>query len=117
MSEKIEFDCWSANGENYHSDIDSVIDELEVGQTIYEGVKKAPNVKDWVSADSIIEDIQTSCWDDHGEWAEDFLGDVSPEAKEELEVLVAAWVMKHDAPNFWLATQVVERDVTEEDLA
>lgn len=116
MTEEIKYDCWSSNGENYHSDIDSVINESNIGDTIYEGVMQKPVVKYWISAEHIIEGIQDSCWDEYGEWADDFLKNISSDAKNELRILISDWVIKHDNPRFWLATQVREREVTAEDI-
>lgn len=116
-SNTVQYDCWSENGENYFKDFDSVIDQLEVGNTIYEGVSITPKVTNWISADSVIEDIQCSAGDDCGEYAEDFLNHITNEAKIELQNIIAAWVEKHDKPTFYLVGQVSERLVTEEDKA
>ena len=115
IQNNIKYDCWSSNGENYLSDYCSVIDGLEVGDTIYEGVQVSPEVIRFVSADSVIEDIQCQAYDECGEYAEDFLSNISKEAKAELEKMIAAWVEKHDKPTFWLVENVKERLVTEDE--
>jgi hypothetical protein len=116
-SNTIKYDCWSENGENYFKDFCTVIDQLEVGDTLYEGVSITPKVTSWIDADRVIEDIQCSACDDCGEYAEDFLNTISNEAKTELKNIITAWVEKYERPTFYLVGQVSERLVNEDDKA
>jgi hypothetical protein len=115
MAEPIKYDCWSNNDENFHSDIELVVDQLNVGDIIYEGVMVPPDVSKWIDADSVIDDIKCQADDECGEYAEDFLSNVSNEAKQELGKLIADWVNKHDKPHFWSVENVRQRAVTEAD--
>lgn len=112
----IKYDCWSCNGENYYSDFSDIIDELEVGDTIYEGVMATPCNKQWVDADRIIEDIQCNAQDDCGELAEYYLTDISKEAMQELSEIITAWANRQEIPSFWSVVNVRERTITEEDM-
>lgn len=116
-SNQIQYDCWSSNGEQYYSDIDSVLDDLSVGDTIYEGVQQTPKVKNWVDPDRVIDDIQSQVWDEHGEYSEDYLNNVTSEAKAELKQLIVCWLEKYGEPTFYTVDHVLERAVTEEDFA
>ena len=114
--ENIKYDCWSSNGDDFHSDLSTVIDQLEVGDTIYEGVMTTPCAKQWVNADSVIEDIQCQANDECGEYAEDYLANISEEAKQELFDLIVAWANTHEKPHFWFVENVRERTLTTEDF-
>ena len=114
--ENIKYDCWSANGEEFSSDFSDIIDELEVGDNLYEGVIKPVNVEKFVDVERLIEDIQSSAWDEHKEYAEGYLDNISKEALQELFEIIAAWVNRQEMPTFWSVVNVRERTLTKEDM-
>lgn len=115
--EEIIYDCWSANGEEYFRDIESAIDRLEVGETLYQGVIAHPDIRTFINADWLIQDIQERVMDDNGEWADDYLTNITVDEVAELKELIAQYLEKKHAPDFYNATQVSERIVTEADKA
>lgn len=118
MSDPIKYNCWSANGENYYQDHSYVLDQLDVGCTIYEGVRKNPRTKDYIThfiIDRIIDDMREAACEEVGECAEGYLESINMKAKQELKELIAKWADKHEAPSFWTVEQVNERTLTAED--
>lgn len=102
--------CYSYDGEFYQGEFDSPLaaaaevfvdepdrDSIDVGEHLH-----APTTE-YVSADSIIDDITTRAYDEVGEVADGWLYELSKNAaaKAELEKLVADFIDKHERPTFW----------------
>jgi len=110
-SEKV----YSRNGEEYY-DLDTVIDDLrdcgdyEVGYKaeIFEADLRQAKHSDFISAQRLIEDLQERAYDNHGEWSECYLEDVSEEKIKELEKLIISWFdLNAKKPTFYS----VENDI------
>ncbi len=116
-----ELEAWSTNNEDFtYKSLDDLIDsnigELEVGQTVYVGDGKRPELSKLCNVDEVIELIEIRGRDMGGEYAEGFMDDISPEAKQELDDLLKNWMKKHVAINFYTVHGVREYVLTEEDL-
>lgn len=71
---------------------------------LYKGVKNKFEFSDFVDVDDIIERMQLCAFDNGaGDFAEDYLEDVTTEMKEELKQLLISWAKTHNLkPNFYL---------------
>lgn len=60
------------------------------------------SISEFLNAEDVIENAWQMASDNNGEYAEDYLSDVSKEATKELDDLLIAWAEKHDLyPNFY----------------
>lgn len=120
----VEYDCYSLNGEDYHHGrIGDALDDMagdeggiEVGRVYWLATSKRPKPSSFFNVDSLLEDMQCQADDEGGEYAEDFLADLSPEKKEELRALVSAWLDANVTVGFFTVTNVAEQTVTPEDI-
>ncbi|HIF9337682.1 hypothetical protein [Photobacterium damselae] len=69
--------------------------------TIYRGEKVKKTFEEYFSIDALIEDMQNRASDDGGEFAEDYLEDITDEQQTELESVVLAWATKHNIKPHW----------------
>lgn len=105
--------CYSFNEEDFDGDLESVvhqIDDYEVGKivTAFEGdaVWEAA-IDSLIRVGDIIEMVQERAYDHAGEVAEDYLKNVSVEAKNELHALLVGWFEKHKYnPNFYTVKNI-----------
>lgn len=113
-------EVWSYDEEFFNfSDLGELIDtydDLEVGQVVYVGDRMPQDPAEWYSADDLIEAIGERAYDTCGECAEGW-PDVTPEAKEEFETFLAAWIEKHCPVRFYSVRNVRVYTLTEEDLS
>lgn len=79
---------------------DDIITEFLVGQV------NASTIP--FNVDSLIENVQESAYEDGGEWAEDYLDDVTEEDREELENIVFDWFVRNDYLPAWYTIGSVE---------
>ncbi|GGX11370.1 hypothetical protein GCM10007242_16860 [Pigmentiphaga litoralis] len=121
----VVFDCYSTNGEEYRSgELHDAIDELEqesdgaalVGRSYWLGVSRKPKPSDFFSIDRLLEDMQEQADDQHGEFAEDFLTDLSTEKVNELQALIGAWIDANATVSFYRVHDTAEFTITEQDL-
>jgi hypothetical protein len=107
---------YSKSEEDGYTDLCSVLDDAEVGDTIYFGVPSRPCPSRFVpGADWIAEHIHESAYDNCGEWAEDNI-EISPEAYKVLDKLLEDWAKEHVKITFFMVEDVQSREVTAEDL-
>ena len=116
-----ELEAWSTNNEDFNYQsledlINSNSGELEVGQTVYVGDGKRPELSELCNADKVIELIEIRGCDIGGEYAEGFMDNISSEAEQELEELLKSWMEKHVTINFYTVHDVREYVLTENDL-
>ncbi|PTT89986.1 hypothetical protein DBR45_56895 [Pseudomonas sp. HMWF031] len=113
-------ETWSADNEMFNCDsLNELLnenDELAVGYTVWKGEKFPVNITGYVDAGDVIEMLGERAYDDVGEVAEDW-PDVSADARQELDAVLAAWVSKHCNATFYRVRNVVEYTLTTEDLA
>lgn len=99
--------CYSYDNEQFHGHFDSreqALAEARSGddtRTVYVGESVPYEVEDFVSADGVLYDLRNRACDEAGEWADDWLGNVTPEQEAELQALLVAWVRKVDSPSFY----------------
>ena len=101
-------DTAAVAGFDYYPDAESI--------WICEGYPVA--VRNFVHADSILDNIADAAFDDVGEVVDDWFTEVPNDKKQELKDLIADWVIKHYPPNFWLAKnakQVFRKDYPDVD--
>lgn len=105
--------CWSYDGENFNEfDYDEVKTEeqaiaaaqkiiAETNRNVYIGVAHHVGIDDVLPdlADTVIDIIGNHAYDEYGEYAEDYLSDVSDDAEIELNIelckVVKKWAKKH----------------------
>jgi len=67
--------------------------EYEPGKyKVEKGIPKKLEHSDFISGGRIIESIQENCWDENGEYAEDYLDGITDADKTELENVIADWL-------------------------
>lgn len=113
---------YSKDGEDFsyddpHDIFDSMYacGDLIAGATYYEGVGVQRKPSYYFSIDSLTESMSDAAYDDGGEYAEDF-PDASKAQWGELEDSINEWLDKNLSVNFWNVVDVVEREVTQEDI-
>ncbi|UXV17554.1 hypothetical protein N4P55_16815 [Pseudomonas fluorescens] len=117
---RIPDETWSANEELFNCDsLGELLDEnddLEIGATVWKGEKFPVNIAGYVDVGDVIEMLGERAYDDVGEFAEDW-PDVPDEARQELDALLSAWISKHCTATFYCVRNVVEYQITAEDMA
>lgn len=116
-----ELEVWSTNNEDFrYGSLEDLIDsnsgELTVGQTVYVGEGRRPKLSEFCDADDVVELMQNRGYDIGGEYADNFMDDITPEAKQELDELLKNWMEKHVTINFYTVHDVREYVLTSEDL-
>lgn len=112
--------CWSMDGSDFsYSSLGDLLDSnaggLEVGQVVYEADANRPLPSQLIDSDDVIEIIGCRGTDIGGEYADDFPA-VTPEAKNELDELLHAWVAKYCEIRFYTVTNTREYVITAEDF-
>lgn len=93
--------CYSFNEEDFDGDLESTVYQLgdyEVGKVVdaYEGdAVYITTMGKLLHVGDILDMAQERAYDTCGEVAEDYLKDVSLEAKNELHALLVGWFEKH----------------------
>lgn len=76
--------------------------------TLFKGLKKKQEFKDYLNVDSFLEQISESAYDNSGDYAEDYLCHVSVEQKQELESLICSWAEKNKLSPTWFMVEEVK---------
>lgn len=110
---------WSRDNEYFSCDaLDELLDmhdDLAVDDVVFFGDVAPIPVKHLCDADGVIEMIGERAYDQVGEFADGY-PDVTPEAKAELEALLADWIEKHAKPTFYSVINVREHIITAADM-
>ncbi|MDN7441162.1 hypothetical protein QZM64_18555 [Burkholderia cepacia] len=110
---------WSRNNEDFTCDelaeLLDMNDDLAVGDVVFIGEAAPINPKHLCDADDVIDMIGERAYDEVGEYA-DCYPDVTPEARAELDALLAGWIEKHAKPTFYSVINVREHIITAEDM-
>lgn len=114
-------ECWSYDGESFcYGSLSELIDnhrgDLEVGQDVHFGTKLSYGASRFFNADEILENARDSACDIGGEWAEDYLDDVTTEDKAALQAALDAWASKFQI-SFYGVENIRDYTITAEDLA
>lgn len=115
---------YSINGEHFAFDtVTDVFDaldldgELKAGQEYYSAEAVIEKPSDFFDVGSLLDDIHARAWDDGGEWADDFVSQLTPAQREELKQLVSDWLDKNMTVNFRSVKNIRTLTVTAEDLS
>ncbi|HDV6327491.1 TPA: hypothetical protein RJR39_003584 [Burkholderia cenocepacia] len=110
---------WSRNNEDFTCDeLDELLDmrdDLSVGDLVFVGEVAPVQSKRLCDADDVIDMIGERAYDEVGEYADGY-PDVTPEARAELDALLAGWIEKHAKPTFYSVINVREHIITAEDV-
>jgi hypothetical protein len=117
--------CYSFNEENYEGDFETK--EQAIAEAIYYykdderdqdfiWVGQTKNISLGVNVDRIIEDLGEEAYDEVGEYAEDYLTDVTLShqkvLEERLNEVLVTWMKEFKyEPNFWTVTNVEKIEV------
>ena len=101
--------CWSADQEDFNAtELGSVLtahEELKPGDTVWVGEAVKPEPAQLIDADDIMTTMGERAYDIAGDHADDY-PDVSKDAEQELNTLLAAWIGKHASPSFWTVANI-----------
>ncbi|VWB82884.1 hypothetical protein BLA13014_03821 [Burkholderia aenigmatica] len=110
---------WSRNNEDFTWDeLDELLDthdDLAVGDIVFTGEVAPIQTKHLCDADDVIEMIGERAYDEVGEYADGY-PDVMPEARAELDALLAGWIEKHAKPTFYSVVNVRQYVITAADM-
>jgi len=75
---------------------------------LYKGKVVTPKFSDFFDVGIILEVISNNAYDTCGEWAEDYLYDVTQDQEDELESLIRLWADKHNLNPNWFMIEDIE---------
>ena len=112
MEQEKEDFAYSLNDEEFH-DYDTIMDEIndgyESGEAVsvfYGSVVKVEHAG-FINISRIIEDIQEMAYEEHGEWAEDYLFDMTKEKISDLDSVIKEWFKKNvNRPTFYTVKRI-----------
>ncbi|MDH1522574.1 hypothetical protein [Achromobacter mucicolens] len=118
------FDSYSLNGEDFQEGeaSDALQDlydsaQLEVGTQYRLGVAEKPDPADFFDVSQLIEQMQERAHDVGGEFAEDYLTDLTDEQVLDLDRVVKAWLSSvNPQVSFFSVKQIQTFKVTQEDI-
>jgi len=76
--------------------------------TLYKGKVVQPKLSDFFNVKIILNEISSNAYDTCGEWAEDYLYDVTQDQEDELESLIRLWADKHNLNPNWFMIEDIE---------
>ena len=86
----------------YQDIIDMIEIDKEVSDYIYIGTKKIYSHKDFMDVNFLIEGMQEFSQDSCGEWAENYLSNITKEQKDNLKEHILKWFNENvDQPSFF----------------
>lgn len=91
---------------------------LRAGMAVFSGLPVPPTASDFVSADRVIEDLQSDASALFGECADDYGLNVPQEAVQGLQALLEAWLMENvGLPQCYCVRDVQRHTLTDADLS
>jgi len=102
---------------DFCSVMNDVNDEHRAGEEveIFKGEEKTPSHSEFVNCHQMIEIAQDNSHENYGEYAEDYLCDISNEQVSELSKLICGWLDKNvKPPNFHAVKNVTKEIVISE---
>ena len=114
--------CYSKDGEIYR---DEVLEDLiasyptpqeALGAVYYRGEAIHPFPSSFFNVDYFIEDMMERAYDEHGEYAEDYLTDLSDDKVKELEGIIANWLDLNVNVSFYRVVNITGMQITQEDI-
>lgn len=117
-------DSYSINGEDFQEGeaSDALQDlydrcQLEIGTEYRLGVAEKPDPADFFDVSHLIEQMQERAYDEGGEFAEDYLADLTEEQVHELDRVVKAWLTSvSPSVTFFSVKGIQTFSVTQEDI-
>ncbi len=118
------FDSYSLNGEDFQegcaSEALQALDDdgrLTIGTEYRLGVSERPDPADFFDVDHLIEQMQERAYDVGGEFAEDYLTDLTEEQVQNLRQVVNTWLSSvKPQVNFFNVKNIQTFKVTQEDI-
>ena len=118
------FDSYSLNGDDFQEGCASEAlqalhddGQLTLGTEYRLGVSDKPDPADFFDVDHLIEQMQERAYDVGGEFAEDYLADLTEEQVKNLRQVVNAWLSSvNPHVNFFSVKQIQTFKVTQEDI-
>jgi hypothetical protein len=111
---------WSRDNEIFrHNSLAELIkhnDDLNPGDVVYAGEARTPQLNEFCDADDVIDLMKDRGCDIAGEYADDFMADITDEAKSELSELLKTWMEKHVTVDFFSVHNINEYTLSEDDL-
>ena len=107
--------CYSLGAEIFQDSTSEGIifdNDLQEGDVFYQGEAIYPLPSNFFCIDSLIEYMQENAYDNHSEFAEDYLQDLSDEKVKELETLISEWLDKNVNVSFYTVNNVKKLVVT-----
>ena len=107
--------CYSLGAEIFQDSTSEGIifdNDLQEGDVFYQGEAIYPLPSNFFCIDSLIEYMQENAYDNHSEFAEDYLLDLSDEKVKELETLISEWLDKNVNVSFYTVNNVKKLVVT-----
>lgn len=80
--------------------------ELEVGDTYFEGVLVKPDLTKFFDGEAIVEMMSDYAWSEFDQ--DDYGNAIDDDAIAELKSILAAWAERHAAPDFFAVTDIEE---------
>jgi hypothetical protein len=122
--QETDFDCYSVNGEDFQdgcaSEALQALDDdglLTIGTEYRLGVSVRPDPADFLDVNHLIEQMQESAYDAGGEFAEDYLADVTEEQVRELDRAIKAWLSSvNPSVTFFKVKEIQTFKVTQDDI-
>lgn len=118
------FDSYSLNGDDFQEGCASEAlqalddnDQLTLGAEYRLGVSERPDPADFFDVDDLIEQMQERAHDVGGEFAEDYLTDLTEEQIADLRRVVNTWLSSvNPQVNFFSVKQIQTFKVTQKDI-
>lgn len=106
MQNKTQEKCYSIDGERYYSYKElmrRLLESYNKGEEVevFEADKKEYNHLDFINNYGVIEDMQSAAMDECGEFAEEYLNEITDEDKCDLAMRIADWFDKNAKINFY----------------
>ena len=99
---------FSLDGNMFYENIDDIINEISVNNTIYIGEKVEKYHKDFINIDYIIEQMKELAYD-ISNYSEDYLEDITIEHKNNIEKIILEYMNKHiNQPKFYEVINIKE---------
>jgi hypothetical protein len=113
-------ELWSLDGHYFNAgslgDLLETFADLDVGDVVFVARPAPPQVHHYLPARAIVQQLAEQASDECGEAAEDW-PQVGPDALQELDQLLQAWIDRHCPVQFWNMTDVREHLLTADDIA
>lgn len=120
----IAFDCYSLNGDDFQEGCASeALQQLDddgcliLGAEYRLGVSRKPDPADFFDVENLVEQMQERAYDVGGEFAEDYLSDLTEEQVHDLDRVVKAWLSSvKPSVSFFNVKEIQTFKVTQEDI-